>query len=101
MIAGSMMCKTTKKEILRSMEATDAPIVLLNIDESRANSIGDRNNIRIRPLNNRTARKLFDLVGMNGRRWKLWSVFPVEYLMMQLCLMLASWRTRQLVRIQF
>ena len=34
MIAGSVMRKNTKKEIPRSMEATDAPIVLSNIDES-------------------------------------------------------------------
>ena len=34
MIAGSVMRKTTKKEIPRSMEATDVPIVLSNIDEA-------------------------------------------------------------------
>ena len=80
MIAGSVMRKTTKKEIPRSMEATDAPIVLSNIDESWYNSIGDQNNIGIQLSNNRIAGKLYDLVGMNGHQWKLWSAFPVEYL---------------------
>jgi len=101
MIAGSVMRKTTKKEIPRSMEATDAPIVLSNINESWYNSTGDRNNIGIRPSNNRTAGKSYDLVGANGRRWKLWSAFPVEYSMMRVRLALASWRTRQPVGIRF
>jgi hypothetical protein len=34
MIARSVMRKNTKKEILRPMEATDAPVVLSNINES-------------------------------------------------------------------
>jgi hypothetical protein len=93
------MHKNTKKEIPRSMEATDVPTVLSNIDESWYNSVSNWNNIGIQPSNNRIGGKSYDLVGTNGCRWKLWSVFPVKYSMMQLCLALASWCTRQSVGI--
>jgi hypothetical protein len=95
------MCKNTKKETLMSMDATDAPVVLSNIKESQCDWISGRNNIGIRASNNRIAGKSYGLVGMNRHRWKLWSMFPIEYLMMQICLTSTLWRMSQSIRTRF